>query len=371
MPDCPAAIPFAGLIAEQHSRVGGKCASLGTMSQAGLPVPPGFAVTTTVFADAKEASGSRRRLVEIIDGGLGGFDVVPQDVLAEVAARARELVLTWQIPEAHDRRVREMYADLCARCEVTDVPVAVRSSATVEDSPDASFAGEHDTYLWVCGADEVIDKIRRCWASLYTERAIMYRHEMGYDHDQVEMAVAVQKMVRPRAAGVAFTLDPTNGDRSGICIDAAWGFGEGVVSGDVTPDNFLVDKVMFSINRRTISPKTHAHLLVDGDGAGRPAVRRVELPEDRVNASSLTDAEIVAVAKLARAAEKHYGCPQDIEWAVDDDLPAGQDAVLLQARPETVWSKKNRPVGAKADAMASIVDTLVNPLYARRGTQSA
>ncbi|HEU0042577.1 MAG TPA: PEP/pyruvate-binding domain-containing protein, partial [Jiangellaceae bacterium] len=323
MSDCPTAIPFGSLMAEHHPRVGGKCASLATMSQAGLPVPPGFAVTTQVFTDAKEASGSKHRITAIVDGGMDRLEVVTQEALANVAAQARKVVLSWPLPEVHESRIRQMYADLCALSGVDDVPVAVRSSATVEDSPDASFAGEHDTYLWVCGIDAVLEKIRCCWASLYTERAIMYRHEMGYDHNQVDMAVAVQKMVRPRAAGVAFTLDPTNGDRSGICIDAAWGFGEGVVAGDVTPDNFLVDKVMWSINRRTISPKTHAHLLTEVEDADCPRVGRVPLPHDQVNVPSLIDEEIVAIAKLARAAEKHYGCPQDIEWALDDDLPAG------------------------------------------------
>ena len=371
MSECPSAIPFGTLVAEHHVQVGGKCASLGTMSQAGLPVPPGFAVTTAVFANAKAAAGSTERLKEIIDGNLSALEVIDQSTLASVAAQARELVTGWPLPEAHVAAIREMYAELCELSGVDDVPVAVRSSATVEDSPDASFAGEHDTFLWVCGIDAVLDKIRACWASLYTERAIIYRHEMGYDHNQVDMAVAVQKMVRPRAAGVAFTLDPTNGDRSGICIDAAWGFGEGVVSGDVTPDNFLVDKVMWSINRRIVSPKTHAHLLMEDDGSDRPRVARVELPEDRVHMPSLTDEEIVAIAKLARAAEKHYGCPQDIEWAVDDDLPSGEDAVLLQARPETVWSKKHHAVAAKSDLISSIVDTLVNPLYARKGKQPA
>lgn len=365
MPDCPSAIPFGTLATEHHPQVGGKCASLGVMSQAGLPVPPGFAVTTRVFADARDASGLMPRINELVGVGVGST------TLAEAAAKARELVRSWSLPEAHEQRLREMYADLCELAGVPDVPVAVRSSATAEDSPDASFAGEHDTYLWVCGIDEVLEKVRECWASLFTDRAISYRNKMGYDHNDVDMAVAVQKMVRPRAAGVAFTLDPSNGDRSGICIDAAWGFGEGVVSGDVTPDNFLVDKVMWSINRRTISPKTHAHLLTEVDENCHPQVSRMELPEDKANAPSLTDAEIIAIAKLARAAEKHYGCPQDIEWAVDDDLPAGEDAVLLQARPETVWSKKHHAVGAKKDAMASIVDTLVNPLYSRKGTQPA
>lgn len=366
MTDCPSAIPFGTLAPEFHPQVGGKCASLGTMSQAGLPVPPGFAVTTRVFGEAREASGVMAQVSALV----ADIDDDSPD-LVEAAAQARDLVRHWPIAAEHRERVTALYAELCELSGVPDVPVAVRSSATAEDSPDASFAGEHDTYLWVCGIEDVLQKIRECWASLFTDRAIAYRNKMGYAHDEVDMAVAVQKMVRPRAAGVAFTLDPTNGDRSGICIDAAWGFGEGVVSGDVTPDNFLVDKVMWTINRRTISPKTHAHLLTEVDGSPFPRVSRVELSEDKVNVPSLTDAEIVAVAKLARLAEKHYGCPQDIEWAVDEDLPEGEDTVLLQARPETVWSKKARSVGANKDAMASIVDTLVNPLYSKRGAQSA
>jgi pyruvate,water dikinase len=361
------AIPFDRLGLEHLPLVGGKCASLATMSQAGLPVPPGFAVTTEVFIDARRESGLLPRILELFDAA----DPTSLASRSQVAEQVRELVRSWPLPEVHESRIRRLYADLCAQCGVDDVPVAVRSSATVEDSPDASFAGEHDTYLWVCGADAVLDKIRACWASLYTERAIAYRIDMGYDHEKIQMAVAVQKMVRPRTAGVAFTLDPTNGDRSGICIDAAWGFGEGVVSGDVTPDNFLVDKVMWSINRRTISPKTHAHLLIDDGTPECPRVGRVPLPEDRVSVPSLTDEEIVAIARLARVAEKHYGCPQDVEWAIDDDLPAGRDVVLLQARPETVWSKRKQSIGAKSDLVSSIVDTLVNPLYTRRGNRPA
>lgn len=361
------AVLFGSLASEQHTKVGGKCASLATMSQAGMPVPPGFAVLTEVFCDAKVASGTMQQLVDLV------ADIHPEDQAAlKVAAEAaREIVLSWEIPERHENCIRRMYDDLCTLSGLDEVPVAVRSSATAEDSPDASFAGEHDTYLWVVGVDNVLDRIKACWASLYTERAIAYRNQMGYDHAQVDMAVAVQKMVRPRSAGVAFTLDPTNGDRSGICIDSAWGFGEGVVSGDVTPDNFLVDKVMWTINRRTLSPKTHAHLLVDGVDGGLPRVDLVELPPDQVDAPSLTDDEIVAIARMARQAEKHYCCPQDIEWAVDADLPDGENVVLLQARPETVWSKKSHGVHAKADSMASIVDTLVNPLYARKGSQPA
>lgn len=349
-------VNFDALTEELKLIVGGKCASLGTMSQAGLPVPPGFAVTTSVFAEAKELSGARGELLEMI----AGINLADNAQLSLVAEKARGIVAGWPIPLASEEQIRQAYAALCELCEVEDIPVAVRSSATSEDSPDASFAGEHDTYLWVRGVDAVLEKIRHCWASLYTDRAIAYREEMGYHHDDVEMSVAVQKMVHPRAAGVAFTLDPTNGDKSGICIDAAWGFGEGVVSGDVTPDNFLVDKVLWNINRRIISPKAHAYLLADD------RISRVPIDEATGNAPSLTDVEIVTIARLARTAEKHYGCPQDIEWAVDQDLPAGEDVVLLQARPETVWSKKTKQVSTGADFMTSIVDTLVNPLYLRK-----
>jgi pyruvate,water dikinase len=240
----------------------------------------------------------------------------------------------------------------------------VRSSATSEDSPDASFAGEHDTYLWVRGGDDVVDAVRRCWASLFTDRATCYRVEMGYDHRSVEMSVVVQKMVRPKAAGVAFTLNPADGDRSQVAIDSAWGFGEGVVSGEVTPDNFLIDKVMFEIGRRSVSKKEVEFRLGDDD-----KVAKVPLDEDRAIAPSLTDAEIKAIAHLAKTAEKHYGSPQDIEWAVDADLPDGENVILLQSRPETVWSKKGPArvaAGAPSgDFMSSIVSTLMSPLYSK------
>ncbi len=335
--------------------VGGKCASLAIMTQAGLPVPAGFAVSTAAYARAREEAEDYGELTDM----LRSVKVGDTKGLRKAGKRARKMVRKWVIPDDVQASVRTAYARLEEHCGIKNVPVAVRSSATAEDTPDASFAGEHDTHLWVRGADDVLARVRDCWVSLFTDRAIAYREEMGYDHPKVEMAVAVQKMVHPRAAGVAFTLDPLNGDRSSVCIDAAWGFGEGVVSGDVTPDNFLVDKVMWHISRRTISPKAHAYLLVGDD------IERKKLDPEMRDKPCLSDPEIVTIAKLARTAEKHYGFPQDIEWAVDEDLPDGQNIVLLQARPETVWSKKSHEVGAKKDLMASIVDTLVNPLYSR------
>jgi pyruvate,water dikinase len=337
--------------------LGGKSASLGEMAAAGLPVPPGFAITTYAFRAARDGSG----VVGAIRAELDGLD--PGDT-ADVSRRARavrELIMSWPMPPGIEAEIRDAYQALSDRSGRKRVAVAVRSSATCEDSPDASFAGEHDSYLWVRGAGSVLDAVRRCWASLFTDRAVSYRARMGYSHLDVEMCVAVQKMVKPRSAGVAFTLNPGNGDRSAVAIDSAWGFGEGVVSGDVTPDNFLVDKVMNVITRRTVSTKRHAYRLGDDD-----RVRRVELAADQASAPSLTDPEILAVARLARAAERHYGCPQDVEWAVDGELPDGENVVLLQARPETVWSKKKVTVSTGLDPMASIVATLASPLHARK-----
>lgn len=343
---------------DQHrSCLGGKSISLGEMIGAGLPVPPGFSVTTHAFAVARDGSGAMPAIAAQLDG-LDASD--PADVSARAAA-ARAIIGGWAVPPDVAAEVEAAYRQLCELTGSADVPVAVRSSATSEDSPDASFAGEHDTFLWVRGAGQVLEHVRQCWASLFTDRAVAYRAEMGYGHLDTEMCVAVQKMVRPRAAGVAFTLNPGNGDRSTVAIDSAWGFGEGVVSGAVTPDNFLVDKVLGSISRRTVSAKTHAYRLGD-DGQ----VRLFELTPDEALAPSLSDDEIGAIARYARAAEKHYGCPQDVEWAIDADLPDGTNIVLLQARPETVWSKKKVVVSTGTDPVTSIVSTLINPLYARK-----
>jgi pyruvate,water dikinase len=176
------------------------------------------------------------------------------------------------------------------------------------------------------------------------------------------MSVGVQKMVRPKAAGVAFTLNPSDGDRSQVAVEASWGFGEAVVSGQVTPDSFLVDKVLGEIVRRTISDKQHEYRL-----SGRGMIERVPVDRARRTAPCLSDDEVRAVARLARRAEKHYGCPQDVEWAIDHDLPAEASVILLQARQETVWSRRPRaPVATAAgNVAASIAATLLSPLHAR------
>jgi pyruvate,water dikinase len=338
--------------------LGGKNTSLGIMTMAGLPVPPGFAVTAAAYQRAIHDTGLADRLAAMVSS----LDVSDGTALARVATEARESITGTPLPSWLSDQVDEAYATLSQRRGQADLPVAIRSSATCEDQPDASFAGEHDTYLWIRSADAVREHVLRCWASLYTERAICYRRQMGYLEDGAAMSVGVQQMVMPRASGVAFTLNPLNGDRSQVAIDASWGLGEAVVSGSVTPDNFLVDKVMGTITSRIISDKTVEHVL---DAQDR--VVEVEVDEDRRTVQCVSDAELAAVAALARRAEKHYGKPQDVEWAIDPTLPADENVVLLQSRPETVWSRKRTEVDAASrDTFSSIVHTLLHPA----GTQT-
>lgn len=315
----------------EHSLLGGKCASLQTMTRAGMPVPPGFTVTTAAFDAFVEHAGlatERTRLLASVD---------PDDVAAvdRVSAQIRTCFLECEVPEDLRAAVFAAYESLQQRF-TTPVAVAVRSSATAEDLPGASFAGQQDTYLWIDGIHAVTDHIRQCWASLYTSRAILYRLKNGISDDGLSMAVAIQKMVNARSAGVAITMNPTNGDRSKVTIDASYGVGEMVVSGLVTPDNILLDKVMMTVVSQTIGDK-HAQLVPDF--AAKRLVE-VEIAEDRRRVRCLSDAEIVAVAQLSKRAEKHYGCPQDVEWAIDNDLPDGSNVLLLQSRPETVHSAK-------------------------------
>ncbi|GMQ92735.1 MAG: PEP/pyruvate-binding domain-containing protein [Acidimicrobiia bacterium] len=340
-------------------RVGGKNASLGEMVGAGLPVPPGLAVTTdayeTLRSNSDLATNVRARLAEVDHGDAVGLRSTSEQIRSAIEAVA--------IDPFVEEAVREAYGELSRRCNQENVPVAVRSSCTAEDLVDASFAGQQDTFLWVTGTENVLNAMRRCWSSVFTDRAISYRHEIGYDHEVIAMSVGIQQMVDPTAAGVAFTLNPTDGDRSQIAIEASFGLGEAVVSGEVTPDNFLVDKVLLEIHHRTISPK-HVELVRLEDESG--VVWRDVEPE-RQGQPSVSDAELLGVARMAKAVEQHFGSPQDIEWAIDRHLPEGHNVVLLQSRPETVWSRRPRRIVSKpkSDFMDGIVSTLLSPVHTR------
>lgn len=348
-------LDFSVIGPEDHARVGGKCASLGQMTQAGVAVPPGFAVTTEAYAAMLDSHGLRAE----IERHMAGVDPYDIDSIDRAAQAIRIRIRGHKMPEAVEAAIRAAYAKMGE-----DLPVAVRSSATAEDMPDASFAGQQDTYLWVRGIESVLEKVRDCWASLYTTRAVAYREKNRIVHADVLMSVGVQKMVNARAAGVAMSLDPLNGDRTKIVIDASWGLGEMVVSGVVTPDNYTVEKVMEQITNRVISDK---HVELVGDPALGETVER-EVEEARRKVQCLTDAEILAVARLAKRLEKQNKCPQDVEWAIDADLPEGENLLALQSRPETIWSQKkaDAPKKTYATGMMGIVGTLNTAMPVRR-----
>jgi pyruvate,water dikinase len=318
-----------------HALLGGKCASLVAMTAAGMPVPPGFTVSTAVYEDAVGG------LLDTVRADLAGLDHGDLPAVDAACARIRRRIRSLDIPAA--QQILDAYDALQERCG--DRPVAVRSSATAEDLPDASFAGQQDTYLWVRGRDTVLEHVRRCWASLYTCRAVLYRHKHGIPDEGLSMAVGVQAMLDARVAGVAITMDPATGDRSKITIDASYGVGEMVVSGRVTPDNIVLDKVLLCVVAETIGDK-HAELVADG---GRLVERAVD--DERRRRRCLTDDELAAVARLAKRAEQHYGCPQDVEWAISGTAgTTGSDLYLLQARPETVHSGASRAAAASPRA---------------------
>lgn len=280
-------LPEHGLAA-----AGGKAVNLGVLLAGGFPAPPGFCVTTEAYRVASEAAG--------LDAALAGVDTAGDDreALAAIAARARDALLSAPVPEPVAEAVRDALTRLG-----TGTAVAVRSSATAEDLPAASFAGQQDTFLDIAGAEEVLAAIRSCWASLWTERAVVYRAAHGVDQRSVSAAVVVQAMVHSVAAGVLFTANPLTGRRREAVIDASAGLGEAVVSGRVNPDHFVVDAHSGRITERR-------------SAAGEPCV---------------TDSQVLAIARLGTAAEEAFGAPQDLEWAIDRD----GELWLTQSRPIT------------------------------------
>jgi pyruvate,water dikinase len=344
---------------EEYELLGGKGASLASMSAADLPVPGGYCVTTHAYEKFMKETG----LLGQVIARVNCIDCMDVDHLDTNSAEIRELIMKESLPAEIEHHITEYYAELCKMSNNQDLPVAVRSSATAEDLPDASFAGQQDTYLWVVGQDELLHHVKKCWASLFTSRAINYRKDQGIPEEEVLMSVVVQKMVNARTAGVTMTLNPTNGDRSKIAIDATWGLGEAVVSGEVTPDHFLIDKIMLEIIDRKIHNKHIEHVP---DPVNRKVITR-EINDERAEEASLTDEEVKMICGMAKVIEKHYKCPQDIEWALDADLPEGENFTLLQSRPETVWSQKQKTTSSTIKTgMDGIISTLMNPIGAKK-----
>jgi pyruvate, water dikinase len=306
----------------------------------GLPVPPGFTITTDAY---RAALGGE--VLAAIEEALQA-----ETGLTERAAGAQRVIENSRTNPGLVDEIRRAYDALCRRADTEDVPVAVRSSAAAEDLAGASFAGEYETYLWVRGGDEVAAAVARCWASLFSERALSYR-----EHEQIEMpaamAVVVQEMVPARSAGVLFTLNPENGDRSKIAVESTWGLGEALVGGEVNPDYFLLDKITGEIVRRRIERK---ELEVVPDEATGSGVTRRPIPPPRCDEPSIVEDELEQLRQLGRTAESSLGAPVDMEWAI-----AGDRVVVLQVRAETAWSKKREKSAMKE---ASAVDYVISGL---------
>lgn len=309
---------FSQLNREDVPRAGGKGANLGELVQAGFPVPPGFVLTTAAY-DAFVAHNNLQAQTVAIARQVPGDDPAAGEA---AAAEIRQLFLGGEMPEAIADGLRAAYAELAA--EFDGDAVAVRSSATAEDLPSASFAGQQETFLNVQGEAALLKAVRECWASLWTARAMAYRARQGIDPAEVSLAVVVQALVEADVSGILFTANPSSGEREELIINASYGLGEAIVSGAVTPDSWTLARESGAVKERTLGTKA---LTIQPDGDGTTTR---ETPADRRGSASLSDEQLAELAALGRRVEAHFGTPQDVEWAM-----AGGKLWLLQARPIT------------------------------------
>lgn len=322
---------------------GGKSSSLGEMtSNVQVPVPYGFATTAYAYRYFFEKTG----LNEEIKNLVAELDVDNTAILRDVCARMRKAIMEKEMPEDLQAAIAAAYGELGRKMNVEQPFVAVRSSATAEDLPDASFAGQQDTYLNVQGAKTIVEKVKECYASCFTDRAVYYREKQGFDHLDVALSAAVQMMVFSKAAGVMFTVNVATGDDKNILIEGAWGLGEYVVQGTVTPDNYTVEKATSKIIEKNVN--TQDIKLVRKEGGD---CEEVVVPLEEQNMPKLTDEQILELAGYAKKIEEHYGCYMDMEWGVDE---RDNKIWILQARPETVWSRRNKENGAPKEEKKAV-----------------
>ncbi len=331
---------FEELKKEDVPLVGGKGANLGEMTQLGIPVPPGFCVTAEAYKyfveNVKVEDG--RTLQEWIMDVVSRTNVDDSKELLENTAKIREKIISMDMPKEIAAEILEAYHQLSQRFNKDAVYVAVRSSATAEDLPDASFAGQQETYLDVYGDEDVLKNVQKCWASLWTARATFYRAKQGFDHRRVYLSAVVQKMVNSKTSGVMFTANPVTNDRSEIMINAAWGLGEAVVSGAVSPDEYIVKKGTWEIKEKYIAKKEVMYVRNPETGKGTVLVKVADfLGPEWVEKQVLTEEQIIEVAKMGAKIEEHYGWPQDIEWAYDAD---DGKLYIVQSRPITTLKEE-------------------------------
>ena len=327
--------------------VGGKSSSLGEMTaKTDVPVPYGFATTAYAYRYFIKESGLEEKMRSILSELT---DVENSALLRDVSARLRDAIMAEKMPQDLQDAIGAAYVELGKRVGEENPYVAVRSSATAEDLPDASFAGQQDTYLNVQGAETIIAKVKECYASCFTDRAVYYREKQGFDHIEVALSAVVQMMVFSKTSGVMFTVNVATGDDNNILIEAAFGLGEYDVQGTVTPDNYTISKHDHKIIDRCVNEQDI--MLVRKKGGD---CEEVQVPEELRKVQTLTDEQILELADYAKKIEKHYGCYMDMEWGVDERT---NKIWILQARPETVWSRRNKEGGAKVQESKSMTTT--------------
>ncbi|MFF5988785.1 PEP/pyruvate-binding domain-containing protein [Prauserella flavalba] len=325
---------------------GSKIGRLVEMLAAGVAVPRGFVLGVQAYREHCAESG----LDVVVDGVLNELPAAPSEAEVETAsAEIRRAFESAPMTPALAAAVTAAYEDLCAQCADVNAPVAVRSSATGEDGSQASFAGIFDTYLGISGAQRVLDAVRQCWGSLFTARALRYRHEKGISHHDMPMAVGVLELIQARASGVAFSVHPVSGKADRVVIEGSWGWGEAIVQGLVTPDRAEVGKADLRVLRYDIGSKN----VVSAFDFEVGRVVETEMPERLREARVLDEEEVTAIAEAVCRIERQYGYPVDVEWVIHRHRRAGDPVCIVQSRPVTVRVKEQAPAGWNPAAFAS------------------
>ncbi|MGD0238048.1 MAG: PEP/pyruvate-binding domain-containing protein [Syntrophorhabdales bacterium] len=339
--------------ADHNNLVGKKCANLGELTKAGFHVPPGYALSVDAYTRFMNESGAKVDVLKYLSTFSADPDNLRDTMKFEEASKAiRGIVESKKMPPDMERMVREYYATLCQRTNCEDTPVATRSAGPV------SHPGQYETYLHVKGTDDVVQNVIRVWASTFNTRSIIARARLGLPVEYDPIGVAVLTMVDAKAAGVMFSLNPTDGDETKVVLEGNWGLGEAVVSGSINPDRFLVDKILLQIEERTISRKEKE--FVYNEKTREMEYR--ELPAELKEVPCLEDKEVLELARVAKKIEAYFGCPQDSEWVISKSLPFPENVFLVQTRPESVWSKKKKgPVLGQKSGLEMLIERAVTP----------
>jgi pyruvate,water dikinase len=324
---------FKEVCQENNDIVGKKCANLGELTRAGFHVPPGFALSIKAYERFMKETEAEKRVQEFLKDFHADPESVEDTPIYDEASKViRGIVEAINMPSDMDETIRNYYSELCKETGKENTFVATRSAGA------SSHPGQYETYLNVSGADDVIRHVIRVWASTFNTRSIISRARLNLPLHYDPIGVAVLTMVDARAAGVILTVNPVNGDESKIALEAGFGFGEAVVSGNVNPDRYLIDKVTMEIDEKVISDKA-------AEFAYNPETREMEyteLPPEKRKLPCLEDREIIELTKIAKKVEAHFGCLQDVEFSVSMSLPFPENIFLVQARPESVWGKKKK-----------------------------